>query len=260
MVDSVFEDPIGLRPYDEALINYFSLNIYPDMSNKKEWITLTPTMTPRREFSVQDEINNLYKYEEKEGRANYTLAIPALALSRLNFTFDKSRWSLAGFRKIKYTEDGNRILQSDDPYPIRIMYQFDAWVKYQAMANQIIRNILLKFNKREVWIPIDFKGEFGTHSVALELIDGPKNLTELDPGTAERSLRYMFRFELKAYILPDVVSIPTVRKSIVEYYVALHNTAIIPTTLDETDVSYKDWLKFKEVNTDEDIDPTLANP
>lgn len=260
MPDYVFEDPIGLRPYDEALVNYFSLNVYPDMKNKQEWITLTPTMTPRREFSVQDEINNMYKYEEKEGRANYTIAIPALALSRMDFTLDPSRWSLAGFRKIKYTEDGNRVLQSEDPYPIKITYQFDAWVKYQSMANQIIRNILLKFNKREVWLPVDFKGEFGIHHVPIELVEGPRNLTELDPGTAERSLRYMFRFVLRAYILPDMSSLPTVRKGVAEYYLASHTTSQIPTTLDESDISYEDWIKFKEISTEENIDPDLGNP
>ena len=260
MPDYVFEDAIGLRPYDEALVNYFSLDIYPDMANKQEWVTLTPTMTPRREFAIQDEINSNFKYEENEGRLNYTIAVPALALSRQNFSLDSSRWSMAGFRKIKYTEDGNRILQSNDPYPVKIHYQLDAWLKYQSMANQVICNILNKFSKREVWLPIDFKGEFGVHHVPIELIDGPTNLTDLDPGDTERSLRYAFKFVLKAYIIPDVTSIPTVRTGVAEYYLAAHNTAVIPTTLDETDLSYENWIKFKEVQTDEDIETALANP
>jgi hypothetical protein len=260
MVDEVFEDAIGLRPYDEALINFFSLNIHPDMKNKKESIVLTPTMTPRREFAAQDEIRSNFTNEEAEGRLNYTIAVPALALSRMDFSLDQSRWSLAGFRKIRYTEDGNRILQSDSPYPVRIHYQLDAWLKYQSMANQVIRNVLLKFDKREVWLPIDFKGEFGIHHVPIELLDGPKNLTNLDPGSAERTLRYMFRFVLKAYIIPDVTSIPTVRKTSVNYYVAAHDTAVIPTTAEETDLAYNDWIKMKTIITDEDIDPTLGNP
>ena len=260
MPDYVFEDAIGLRPYDEALVNFFSLDVYPDMKSRQEWVTLVPTMTPRREFAVQDEIRSNFKYEENEGRLNYTSAVPALALSRMNFTIDNTRWSMAGFRKIKYTEDGNRILQSNDPYPVRIAYQLDAWVKYQSMANQIIRNVLNKFSKREVWLPIDFKGEFGTHHVPIELTDGPLNLSELDPGQAERTLRYSFRFILKAYIIPDVTSIPTVRTAVTEYYLANKNDAEIPTTADDSDESYKNWLKITEIQTEEDIDPTLSNP
>jgi hypothetical protein len=260
MADEVFEDAMGLRPYDEALVNFFSLDIFPDMKNKKEWINLKPTMTPRREFAIQDEIRSNFKYEENEGRLNYTISVPALALSRLDFARDESRWSLANFRKIKYTEDGNRILQSDSPYPITINYQLDAWLKYQSMANQVIRNVLMKFNKKDVWLPIDFKGEFGIHHVPISLVSGPKNLTDLDPGQMERSLRYMFRFALQAYVIPDVTSLPTVRKTTVDYYVAAHNTAVIPTTLDETDAAYKDWIKMKESKTAEDIDPSLSNP
>lgn len=256
----VFEDPMGLRPYDEALVNFFTLNVYPDMANRKEWITLNPTMTPRREFAIQDEIRSNFKYEENDGRLNYTISVPALALSRLDFTQDLSRWSLAGFRKIKYTEDGNRILQSDSPYPVRIHYQLDAWLKYQSMANQVIRNIITKFNKREVWLPIDFKGEFGIHHVPIELTEGPRNISDLDPGTAERTLRYVFRFVLKAYIIPDVTSLPTVRKTTTDYYVAAHTQALIPTTLDEADATYRDWIKLKTVELAEDTDPSDSTP
>lgn len=260
MPDYVFEDPMGLRPYDEALVKYFSLNIYPDMANKQEWITLVPTMTPRREFAIQDEIRSTARYEEKEGRENYTIAVPALALSRLNFDRDSSRWSNAGLRKIKYTEDGYRVLQSEEPYPVKIMYQLDAWLKYQSMANQVIRNILLRFTKNEVWLPIDFKGEFGIHHVPLDLVDGPNNLTDLDPGEKERSLRYVFRFALRAWIIPDITSVPTVRRSVAEYYLAAKNTAIIPTTLDETDSMYNDWIKMAESTIEEDISQDLSNP
>lgn len=255
----VFEDPIGLRPYDEALVNFFSLKIFPDMKNKQESITLIPTMTPRREFSTQDEIRDAFISEETASRANYTIAVPALALSRTNGNLDLERWSLAGFRKIKYTEDGNRILQSDSPYPIKIIYQLDAWLKYQSMANQVIRNVSLKFAKREVWLPIDFKGEFGIHHVPLELTEGPLNLTDLDPGTQERTLRYAYRFVLRAYLIPDVVSVPTVRKVVRDIYLADKNTAVIPTSA-TAEAEYLDWLKVTTLSQSFEDNVGDANP
>ncbi len=255
----VFEDPIGLRPYDEALVNFFSLKIFPDMKNKQESITLIPTMTPRREFATQDEIRGAFISEEKNSRENYTIAVPALALSRTNGNLDLERWSLAGFRKIKYTEDGNRVLQSDSPYPIKIIYQLDAWLKYQSMANQVIRNVSLKFAKREVWLPIDFKGEFGVHSVPVELTEGPLNLTNLDPGEQERTLRYAYRFVLRAYLIPDVVSVPTVRKVVRDIYLADKNTAVIPTG-DATEESYLDWLKVTSISDTMNTNPEDSNP
>lgn len=260
MTDYVFEDAMGLRPYDEALVNFFSLNVYPDMKNKSEWVTLVPTMTPRREFALQDEIRETYTYTENQTRQNYTIAVPALALSRTNFMLDLDRWSLAGFRKIKYTEDGNRILQSDDPYPVKVIYQLDAWLKYQSMANQIIRNVSLKFAKREVWLPINFLGEFGIHHVPLELTEGPMNLTDLDPGQNERTLRYMYRFILRGYIIPDVTSIPTVQKVVKEIYLANKNTAQYPDPSDENDQNYLDWIKVTESTDATDLETDFVNP
>lgn len=259
MTDLIFEDAMGLRPYDEALVNFFSLKIYPDMKNKQESTTLVPTMTPRREFSTQDEIARTFKSEEQDGRLNYTISVPAVSLSRTNFSLDMERWSLAGFRKIKYTEDGNRVLQSESPYPVKVMYQLDAWLKYQSMANQVIRDVSLKFAKREVWLPIDFKGEFGIHHVPLELTEGPLNLTQLDPGVNERTLRYCYRFILRGYIIPDVTSIPTVRKTVTDMYLANTNTAVIPTVIDEND-AYLDWIKVSTISSSYEEENGDSNP
>lgn len=251
-------DVIGIRPYDEEMRNLLTFTIYPNPENKEESLVLTPVMgPPRREFADQESLEG--HPIDVPGRPNYIVRLPITSLSRLHFTLDLGRWTRQKIRKLGWTEDGNRVFQADYPYPVNILYQFDVWTKYMSTANQILRQTMMKFINREAWMTVDLKGPFGAKSIPVELTEGPKNLTQLDSGLEERTVRFVFTFLTKAWIAPDYVSIPAIKANRYDLYIAEKMVAEIPEVGDLE--PYPDWLKNNSVVIKvTDNDTSAENP
>ena len=204
----------GFRPYDEAVQKVLTTEIYPDPDNEDLILTLEPTFAGmQREYSTQEDIDPEAE-PQKNIKTEKTIKLPATALSRQGWEFDITRWSRANYEMLKWTEDGNRVIQSPHPMPYEILYQLDIWTKYRSTMNQITHRLLMPFLNREVWLPIDIGEPWGIKRVALRLsLGGPQDLTHLELEEMEnRTFRSMISFSLDAWLFPDAASIPTIRK------------------------------------------------
>lgn len=253
---------IGYYQYDLALRDYLTLEIYPDPNdpNKTEKITVVPvTGPPRAEYATQTRIHEIPHQEADH--LNETVALPAMALSRLDFKFQPARWTKANYRKLGYTEDGFRVIQSEEPMPFDVMYQLDIWAKYRSQLNQIIRKLALKFISRDVWLPVNLGGPWGERSIPVVWMEGPKDLTTLDHGeygNIERKLRNVITFVMQGWIMPDPTSIPSVRKVTYVYYI--QETGNLPGNNETIDLNTV--TKIKEITLDSTIGlkPEEENP
>jgi len=235
---------IGFLPYDEALKKFFTQKLYPDQSRPNEFITLVPTFNPTIEFADQESLS--LNNEQVDGRKKNTLRLPMLALSQLDFSMDLSRWTRANFRKLAWSEEGMQIIQSEPLVPMDIMYGVSTLSKYRSSSNQMIRNILLKFNTREVAIDVDLGGHFRTQRVLLTYdYRGPTNVSDNETVGKERLLRYDFTFNFHCWVLPDPTMRPTVKKYLLDLYLGNGGTPF-PGSHDLP--PFPGWILEKEVD------------
>lgn len=209
--ESIAPPPILFDAYDRALVDFFSIKVYPNISNQDEFEVLKPVLPPFRiEFANQPAIT---KTEDNSNPLlNKIVRVPAMALSQLNWEYDLTRWAWPNFRKLGNTEDGLRGFQSDQPVPVDIMYQLDVWTKYRTTMNQITRSIMTKFTHREVWLKVDLGGVWGVKTIPIVIgYGGPKNLTNLEPDDKDPKIRMAWTFILQAWMVPDPISTPLVR-------------------------------------------------
>ena len=206
----------GFRPYDEAVVKELTVDIYPDPDNEDIQLTLAPVFSGmQREYASQTDI-----HPEAEPQANIktdrTIKLPATALSRLGWEFDLTRWSRADYQKLKWTEDGNRVIQSPHPIPFEILYQLDLWTKYRSTMNQLVHRIMVKFVNRELWLSINIGEPWGIKKVPLKLsFGGPQELSGLEQDELDdRTFRMAITMNLDAWLFPDASSIPTIRRVI----------------------------------------------
>lgn len=263
-------NPIGFYPYDKALKEFFTMNMYPDVENITLFETIIPVMGPPKiELASQQQLQGIVPDQEIPAlinKDNYIVKLPAMSITQLNWTFDLSRWTKAHYRKLGWVEDGNKVLQMPTSIiPVDVLYQLDCWTKYRTSMNQMVRNIMLKFANREVWLPIDLKGAFGKKYIALQLMmGGPTNVTEIEPNDKDRTVRMVFTFKLKAWIIPDPVMIPTIRKIIYEIYIpnkpGVEFPTEFPTYPSVPDWLYEDWIPAQNITVNEIIPEIDVNP
>src|ERR1035438_1351577 len=140
--------PIGMQPYDEALQAFLTMNVCPDPAIPDEYEILVPvTGPPVLNLGTQEALDPTSK--ELSTRQNQIVKLPATALTQLNWDFDLRRWTRAHFRRLGWTEEGQKVIQSNQLVPMDIMYQLDMWSKYRTTMNQMVRNIILLFTNRE---------------------------------------------------------------------------------------------------------------
>lgn len=234
--------PIGLQPYDEALQLFFTQRVYPDPAVQDEYEILIPvTGPPVLNLGTQAALNRTSE-ESPSTRQNQIVKLPATAVTQLNWTFDLRRWTRAHFRRLGWTEEGQKVIQSNQVIPLDIMYQLDMWSKYRTTMNQMVRNIMLKFTNREVWLDVDLKGVWGVRSIPLTFFyDGPKNLSDLEPDDKDRTVRMAFTFILHAWVIPDANMLPAVRTIMQDIYYPTNLSVPYP---DPTSLPpYPDWLR-----------------
>ena len=220
--------PAGLIVYDKALKDFFTMRVYPDMENPSLYETLVPvTGPPVLNLGTQEALNPLDPVDSN--RQNQIVKLPALAITQLDWTFDLRRWTKAHFRKLGWTEEGSKVIQSPQLVPMDILYQLDCWAKYRTTMNQIVRNITLKFGDREVWLPVDLQGVWGIKHVPLTYAyPGPVNMTEHEPKDKDRTVRMVFSFTLHAWVIPDANMLPAIRAVIKQMYYSEHTYTEYP--------------------------------
>ena len=203
--------PVGLIAYDKALKDFFTMKVYPDLDNPSLFETLVPvTGPPVLNLGTQAALHP--DEPTPDARQNQIVKLPAIAITQLDWTFDLRRWTKAHFRKLGWTEEGNKVIQSPQLVPMDILYQLDCWTKYRSTMNQIVRNVTLKFGDREVWLPIDLQGVWGLQHVPLTYAyPGPVNMTEHEPKDKDRTVRMVFSFNLHAWVIPDATMLPSLR-------------------------------------------------
>lgn len=250
--------PAGFMEYDEALKAFFTMKIYPDQEDPSVERTLVPvTGPPVLNLGTQEGLDP--KVGELSTRQNQIVPLPATALTQLGWSFDLKRWTRAYYRRLGWTEDGTKVIQSPQIIPVDIMYQFDLWSKYRTTMNQMLRNVQLKFVNRERWLDVDLKGVWGVRRVPLTLMyNGPDNLTELEPENKDRTIRMVYSFIFHAWVIPDATMLPAVRKVVTEMYYPTTLTANYPGLKDLP--PYPEWINTGIKSIEQEITPVDTNP
>lgn len=231
---------IGFQPYDEALRDFFQMKVYPDPNIKDEFELLVPvTGPPVLNLGTQEALNPTS--EILNTRQNQIVKLPATAITQLDWAFDLRRWTRAHFRRLGWTEEGKKVIQSQQVIPVDIMYQLDLWSKYRTTMNQMLRNVLNKFTNREVWLDVDLKGVWGVRRIPLTFVySTPKNMTEHEPKDKDRTVRMVFSFTLHAWVIPDANMLPAVGAILEDIYYPTKNSAPYPKVSDLP--PYPDWI------------------
>lgn len=217
IIDKIPLKIFGFRPYDEAVAKELTVDLFPDPEDSNIIVTVVPSVVGlQREHSVQKAIDPAAPPQEYI-KTDKTVKLPASALSRQGWEFDITRWSRADYTQIKWTEDGNRVIQSLHPMPFEIAYQLDLWTKYKSTMNQFIHRVAIKFLAREIWLKVDIGEPWGIKSIPLKLaLGGPQDLTNMELDEMEdRTFRTVFSFNLDAWLFPDATSVPSIRKVLV---------------------------------------------
>ena len=235
--------PIGFQPYDEALQKFFTFNVYPNPDIKDEFEKLVPVAGPPvLNLGTQEALNPVS--EVLNTRQNQIVKLPATAITQLDWAFDLRRWTRASFRRLGWTEEGQKVIQSNQVIPVDIMYQLDLWSKYRTTMNQMLQTVLLKFTNRETWLDVDLKGVWGVRRIPLTLIyNGPTNLTEHEPKDKDRTVRMVFSFTLHAWVIPTANMLPAVGAIMENLYYPTNVGAAYPKSSDLP--PYPEWLPVR---------------
>jgi|ERR1035437_599982 hypothetical protein len=236
----------GFQPFDEALQSFFTMRVYPDVAVQDQYETLVPVMGPPvLNLGTQIALNPISNDTTNiNTRMNQIVKLPATALTQLSWDFDLRRWTRASFRKLGWTEEGKKVIQSNQLVPMDVMYQLDLWAKYRSTANQMVRNILLLFTNREPWLDVDLKGVWGVRRIPLTLLyKGPANLTDYEPKDKDRTIRMVFTFIFHAWVIPDASMVPSIGSIMENLYYPTSNVVPYP------DISalppYPEWLPVR---------------
>lgn len=251
---------LGFEPYDKAMLDFFTLNLYPDINDVENVVVIKPAMgSPRREQGSLEKLHPEAAVGQTD-RGLKTVPLPSAALNRLFWLFDLKRWSRSTYRKLEWTEEGRRVIQSDYPVPYDITYQLDLWTKYRVHMNQLVNEVALKFLAREVPLTVDLGNPWGERTILVTMkYNGPRDLTDLDPGVKDRTIRMMFEFVMHAWIMPAPTSLPTVRKTVQTMYIGDAATEY-PNLPDET-AEDTGWTQVNQkVETSLEITPDEENP
>src|SRR5450759_5441105 len=103
---------IGFQPYDDALKVFFTFKVYPDPDKQDESETLIPVMGPPvLNLGTQEALNPAS--EVLNTRQNQIVKLPATAITQLDWAFDLRRCTRASFRRLGWTEEGQKVIQSN---------------------------------------------------------------------------------------------------------------------------------------------------
>jgi len=194
-----------LRRYDAAVADLLSIAL----EGQKIPVKIS---RPRVEFGTQTEMFPERAAEITSAMENHIAQLPAMVLTRLNWTLANNRFNPVLHRKLKWSDDLNMVSQSQHPLPYDIPYQLDIWTKFRDDANVLTELTLIKFPRRLRFLTVDFGKAWGSKRASLfagQVVDN----TMLEPGP-DRECRITIDFMLEAWLPLPVTSIRTVRKII----------------------------------------------
>ena len=229
----IFMSDVGFRVYDEAIQKALVTKIRPDIDDPTIEITLTPLFSGmQKEYADQENLDPKLP-KSRLIKDDKTVKLPAMSISRQGSDFDLTRWTKVGYRRLKWTEDGNRVLQSPHPIPLETQYQLDLWTKYRNTMNQLVHRVMLKFIGREVWLPVNLGEGFGIKRFPLKIAyGGPQDLTDLElDETKDRTFRTAITFNAEIWFVPDIESVPTVKKLILNSMMTRSGVADLPSEI-----------------------------
>lgn len=226
----LFISSVGFRVYDEAVKKALTVKIRPDVDDPNIELTLTPTFSGMsKEYADQDNLDATLP-KSKNIKDDKTVKLPAMSISRLGSEFDLTRWTKVGYRRLKWTEDGNRVLQSPHPIPLETQYQLDLWTKYRNTMNQLVHRVMLKFIGREVWLPVNLGEGFNVKRFPLKVsFGGPQELSDLElDETKDRTFRTAITFNAEIWFVGDVETVPTIKKVVLNSLGSKNDLSVLP--------------------------------
>lgn len=186
--------------HDHAIMNAFKFWApYENLTTGRLMEKLIPMVfaTPRREFSENDYHEGdetRYTAMEWEGSefeptAHERIVYPAIAVTRLDITFDPVRFTYAPCRKILYSNDLNLVLGANVPLPYNFQYQFDFWMEEQAHLNMFMEQWARKFPRPTYWVDVQYPPPWGTQTVHIQPTQTFSNASTLEGGEQNREIR-----------------------------------------------------------------------
>jgi hypothetical protein len=191
-----------IRKYDEALMKFLKLTV----SDADVPLTFA---TPLKEFGEHEVVQ-----DSPIPQSPKMITLPAMAVSRLNWTADAARYQEAIHRKLKWSDDLNLITQAQHPMAWDFAYQVDFLTKYRDDMNILMALTLIKFPRKIVMIPVDLGTPWGVKKISL-IMGQVVDTTELESldESSNRLCRMTLSLTLQGWLpLPskDVRSVRTV--------------------------------------------------
>jgi hypothetical protein len=215
-----------IRRHDIAVMNYFKFWVpYTDTATNKFMEKMVPMVfaSPRREFSERDihtQTDDKRTAMEWEGDFAPTqderLVYPNIAVTRMDLTFDQTRFSYAPWRKLLYSDDLNLVLGANFPLPYNFSYQFDFWVINQSELNMMIEQWVRKFPRPTHWVDVLYPPPWGTQGVHMQSQGVFSNTSTLEGSEQQRELRGVATVNLFGWIPLPTSWVRTVQKISVE--------------------------------------------
>lgn len=185
--------------HDVALMNYFTFWMpYKDKTTNILHEKLVPMVfaTPRREYSERDlnagddERRTAMEWEGDSPPTQLErIVYPSIAVSRMDITFDQTRFAYAPWRKLIYSDDLNMVLESNFPLPYNFSYQFDFWMLNQVDWNIFQESWARKFPRPTHWLDVNFPPPWDVQTVHMQTQGLLSNTSILEGGEDQRQIR-----------------------------------------------------------------------
>lgn len=191
--DERIENYDVIRRYDHAMLEYFSLWLpFDDDTTEQPEEGRVPFVfaSPQREHSANP---NRKTAQMEEGdyppTAIERVIYPGMTLTRLDATFDQSRWTFAEWRKLGYSNDLNLVQVSNFPIPYNFLYQIDFWTETYHDLNIFLEDHARKFPRPTHWLDIEFPLPWGEQLVHIQSQGTFTMNSALEGGEQQRELR-----------------------------------------------------------------------
>ncbi len=183
-----------LKRYDYAMMEYFKMWIPfrdEDTGELREGLVPTVLATPRREQSGSfDDRRNAQTWEGDFPPTQLERIIyPGMTLTRLDATYDQSRFAYTTWRNLGYSDDLNSMMVSNFPLPYNFLYQLDFWVDTYHDYNVLLEQYARKFPRPTWWLDIKFPIPWDEHVVHIQDQGVFSSQSILEGGEIQRDLR-----------------------------------------------------------------------
>lgn len=182
-----------IRRFDHAMLEYFTMWLPfqdQDTGEAREGQVPFVFATPKREH-IQDEDAHIGSqgHGDFEPTSIDRVAVPGMTLTRMDATFDQSRWSYTEWRKLGYSNDLNLVQVSNFPLPYNFLYQIDFWAETYHDLNIFMETFARRFPRPTWWLDIKFPLPWGLKTVHMQSQGTFGMNSVLEGGIQQRELR-----------------------------------------------------------------------